>query len=82
MHGHIEVREPEIENNRINVNTGCGNSGFLCAVVLPEMTYLSSSTSPGHEMDWDTIRQRLGKELKALAELFNSEEIEELEIVE
>ncbi len=48
IHGHVVCPEPEVEGNRINVNTGCGTGGPLTAVVLPEMEFLVSSPSPGH----------------------------------
>lgn len=83
VHRHTVHPEPEVEGNRINVNTGCGSGGPLVAVVLPEMEFLVSSKSPGARLDAEAIRARREQFAAELAELEalidNPAEVEELE---
>jgi serine/threonine protein phosphatase 1 len=76
IHGHTIVENPEIVGNRININTGCGSNGFLSALVLPEMKFFKSSTSPGDKNDWARILKELELELKELDDFGTLEEIE------
>lgn len=75
VHGHTTVDTPEIVGNRININTGCGSSGYLTALILPEMEFIKSSKSPGDKKDWQSILKELENEL---AEYDNLEELEEI----
>ncbi len=44
VHGHIAGDSVRIVGNNINVDTGCGQDGFLSAIVLPEKKILTSRT--------------------------------------
>lgn len=44
IHGHSSVDKVEINENNINVDTGCGKNGYLSAIVLPEMKILQSNS--------------------------------------
>ena len=37
VHGHTPVEKPEILTQRINIDTGAGNNGYLTAVELPSL---------------------------------------------
>jgi len=39
VHGHTVVEKPEVFQNRIGIDTGCYNSGYLTALVLEENTH-------------------------------------------
>jgi len=46
VHGHTPVDTPQVVDNRINLNTRCGQGGPLTAVALPELVFFQSSRSP------------------------------------
>ena len=43
VHGHTPVRDVQIQNNKINVDTGAVYGGPLSAIVLPEKTVIQVS---------------------------------------
>ncbi len=44
VHGHTMVKNVSINDNNINIDTGCGKGGKLSALILPEMDIISSKS--------------------------------------